>query len=57
MHDYTFLVQEDHNEAIQRELGVEFAKDDEEDEEEHPGVLHVLSCALGFAWQPVMHGK
>ena len=31
------VMQEDHDEAIQRELGVEFAKDDEEDEEEHPG--------------------
>ncbi len=31
-------VQEDHSEAVQRELGIEIAKDEEEDEEEeHPG--------------------
>lgn len=30
--------QEDHSEAVQRELGIEIAKDEEEDEEEeHPG--------------------
>ena len=29
--------QGDHHEEIQRELGVELARDDEEDEEEHPG--------------------
>ena len=30
-------MQGDHHEEIQRELGVELARDDEEDEEEHPG--------------------
>ena len=31
--------QEDHSEAVQRELGIEIAKDEEEEEEEHPGEL------------------
>lgn len=35
-----WYVQEDHREAIHRELGVEIAKDDEEDEEEQPGGFH-----------------
>lgn len=30
-------MQGDHHEEIQRELGVELARDDEEEEEEHPG--------------------
>ena len=34
--DFAFL-QEDHSEAVQRELGIEIAKDDDEEEEEHPG--------------------
>ena len=29
--------QGDHHDEIQRELGVELARDDEEEEEEHPG--------------------
>jgi hypothetical protein len=38
-------MQEDHHEALQRELGVELAKDDEEDEEEHNGGCQpILAC-------------
>lgn len=38
LHEPQLLVQEDHHEALQRELGIEIAKDDEEEEDEHPGV-------------------
>ncbi len=44
-------LQEDHHEAIQRELGVEFAKDDEEDEEEHAG------APIGLPYQLQAFGK
>ena len=39
MHDVccSAVAQEDHSEAVQRELGIEIAKDEEEEEEEHPG--------------------
>lgn len=38
MHELQLLVQEDHHEALQRELGIEIAKDDDEEEDEHAGV-------------------
>jgi hypothetical protein len=38
MREWQSLMQEDHHEALQRELGIEIAKDDEDEEDEHPGV-------------------
>ena len=43
-------LQEDHHEALQRELGIEIAKDEEEEEEEHagqpPGMIPEHVCLL-----------
>ena len=38
--------QEDHSEAVQRELGIEIAKDEEDEEEEHPGELPPTSAGF-----------